>query len=253
MARPFLSIVIPAYNEAKRLPLTLIDIDRHLSQQDFSYEIVTVISKGDDQTAQIVERLATMITNLKVITLPDNRGRGYALRTGMSAAKGSWKLAMDADNSANIVEFLKMRPYLAPSGDASATERDNVYDIVIGSRYLSGSSMSPKPSSAQQLRASIWRFFSKIFFIRKISDTQCGFKCFSASAADTIFPLVQANGWAFDLEALILAKKKKLKIKEIPIFWACNNRKKNTFSRAMSFIGEAVGVWFRRILGNNKN
>jgi dolichyl-phosphate beta-glucosyltransferase len=136
MARPFLSVVIPAYNEAKRLPLTLIDVDRHLSQQDFSYEIITVISKGSDQTAQIVERLATMITNLKVITLQDDKGRGFAVRTGMSAAKGSWKLSMDADNSTTIVEFLKMRPYLAPSGDASATERENVYDVIIGSRYL---------------------------------------------------------------------------------------------------------------------
>ncbi len=253
MARPFLSVVIPAYNEAKRLPLTLIDVDRHLSQQDFSYEIITVISKGSDQTTQIVERLATMITNLKVIALQDNKGRGFAVRTGMSAAKGSWKLAMDADNSTTIVEFLKMRPYLAPSGDASATERENVYDVIIGSRYLSGSSVSPKPSSTQQLRANIWRFFSKLFFIHGIADTQCGFKCFSASAADAIFPLVQANGWAFDLEALILAKKKKLKIKEIPIFYACNNQKRNTFARSMSFFGEAIGIWFRRILGNSKN
>src|SRR3989344_3750946 len=132
MAKPYLSVVIPAYNESKRLPLTLIDVDRHLSEQEYSYEILVVNDGSSDATAEIVNRFKPLIENLKLIDNPQNRGKGAAVRQGMLAAKGNWRVFMDADNSTSIIEFNKMMPYL-----------DEGYEIVIGSRAVRGSKSNP--------------------------------------------------------------------------------------------------------------
>src|SRR5688572_3986779 len=123
MARPFLSVVIPAYNEAQRLPLTLIDVDRHLSEQEYSYEIIVVVSHSTDHTVDMVKRFASFLPNVKYIALSENRGKGFAVKTGMLAAKGTYRLYMDADNSTAVVEFNKMLPYLTGGSDR--------FDVVV--------------------------------------------------------------------------------------------------------------------------
>ena len=208
MAKPFLSVVIPAYNEAKRLPLTLIDIDKHLDEQEYSYEIVVVDDGSTDDTAEIVKRFIPLINNLKLIENHENKGKGAVVRQGMLSSKGLWRLFMDADNSTSIVEFNKMITYFK-SG----------YDVVIGSRSVKGSRLLPPQPFYKRLLGKIENLFIQITLLPGIWDTQCGFKCFSDDAAEKLFSLTKVDKWGFDAEVLVLAKKLKYKMKEIPIFW----------------------------------
>ena len=212
MPRPYLSVIIPAWNEAARLPLTPVDVDRHLAAQDFTYEVIVVVSPSDDNTLDIVRRFESIIKNLRVIALIENRGRGFALIEGMRAAKGMYRLTMDADNSTTIIEFAKMLPYLTSEHDR--------YDLVIGSRYLPGSQIDPPSPLTLRILGSITRLLVRIFLIQKISDPNARFKAFSASAAEKIVPLCKLHGWGIDLESITLAKRLGYAIKEVPVAWS---------------------------------
>lgn len=231
MVRPYLSVVIPAYNEARRLPLTLIDIDKHLSKQEFSYDITVVVSPSTDNTLEILKRFENIIKNLRVIPLMENQGRGLAVKTGMRAAKGNWRLIMDADNSASIMEFEKMTPYLKE------------YDVIVGSRHLPGSQVDPPLSAGQRFRNAISRFFIKLFIVKNIKDATCGFKCFSAAASDKLFVTAKSDGWALDAEVLRLAQKLNLRIREIPIFWSYDSGTHRTPRSYPKIFGEYFKVW----------
>lgn len=235
--KPFLSVIIPAYNEQSSLPLTLLDIDRHLSVQDFIYEIIPVISPSIDSTHRIVDRFSTVVKNINPLHLKKNKGRGYAIKRGVKQAKGDWKLIMDADNSATIVEFNKMLPYIK--------DKDGGCDIAIGSRFMSGAYMSPKPPLAKRIFGKIGSFFRKIFFIRKIKDTRCGFRCYSEESANKIFSMCTTNGFSTDLEALALAQKMGLKIKEFPIFWSYDpNTSKKANTHTQNLI-DNIKIWIK--------
>ncbi|MEK7640399.1 MAG: dolichyl-phosphate beta-glucosyltransferase [Patescibacteria group bacterium] len=212
MAKPYLSVIIPVYNEAKRLPLTLIDIDRHLSEQEYSYEILVVNDGSKDATAEIVERFKPLIENLKLVDFKENRGKGAVVRDGMQAAKGNWRLFMDADNSTSIIEFNKMIPYL-----------DEGYEVVIGSRAVKGSKLNPASSLLRSLAGKFGNVIVQLTLLHGIWDTQCGFKCFSEEAARRIFSIARLNGWGFDAEALALAKKLGYQIKEMPVHWVSDS------------------------------
>ena len=220
MAKPYLSIVIPAYNEAKRLPLTLIDVDKHLSEQEYSYEIIVVNDGSTDATAEIVNRFKPLIENLKLIDNKENRGKGAVVRQGMLAAKGNWRVFMDADNSTNIVEFNKMMPYM-----------DEGYEAIIGSRWVKGAKRSPPQPFHKQILGRLGNLFIQTVVLRGTKDSQCGFKCFSEEAAERIFPLLKIDRWGFDIEALALAKAMGYKIKEMPVFWV-NDTRTHVSSRA---------------------
>ena len=234
MVRPYLSVVIPAYNEAKRLPLTLIDLDRHLSAKEFSYDITVVVSPGTDNTLEILKRFETIIKNLKVIPLIENQGRGLAVKTGMRAAKGNWRLVMDADNSTTIMEFEKMQPYLAD------------YDILIGSRHVSGSQTDTPPPQGRRIIEAVGTWMLRKFIAPGIHDTDCGFKCFSATTADKLFTLATSNGWTLDAEILSLALKAGYKIKEVPILWSYQTAMNHDKRPYMKIFGEYLGVWWAR-------
>src|SRR3989344_2051287 len=124
--KPYLSVIIPAYNESKRLPLTLIDIDKYLSGVDFSYEIVVVNDGSKDSTAEVVRRFSHLIKNLRLLNNTENHGKGWVVRQAMLDAKGDVRIFMDADNSTTIDQYSKMMPYLpTPSGEKGK------YSIVI--------------------------------------------------------------------------------------------------------------------------
>ena len=233
MAKPYLSVIIPAYNEAKRLPLTLVDVDKHLSQQDYSYEILVINDGSKDATAEITERFLPLIANLKLINLPENQGKGAAVRQGMLAAKGNWRLFMDADNSTSISEFAKMIPYFKEG-----------YEVIIGSRAVKGAKLRPPQAIHRQLAGKLGNLFIQLLLLRKIWDSQCGFKCFSEQAAERIFPLIKINRWGFDIEILALAKKFGYAIKEIPVFWVNDPR---THVKALSYLQvlwETIKIWW---------
>ena len=195
MAKPFLSVIIPAYNEVSRLPLTLIDVDKHLSQQEYSYEILVLNDGSKDSTAEMVKRFAPLVKNLKLVDNPENKGKGAVIRQGMLEANGNWRLFMDADNSTSIVEFNKMLPYTKDG-----------YDVIIGSRSVKGARLSPPQPIYKQLAGKAGNFVIQLLLVKGIWDTQCGFKCFSEEAAVKIFPLAKISRWGFDADGLGLAR-----------------------------------------------
>jgi dolichyl-phosphate beta-glucosyltransferase len=213
--KPYLSVIIPAYNEAKRLPLTLIDVERHLSRAEYSSEIIVVNDGSSDQTAEIVKRLQNLIPNLRLINNEKNHGKGWAVRQGMIAAKGNLRLFMDADNSVSVDQFNKMIPYF----------RDG-YEIVIGSRDVPGAKLMPPQPFYKRFIGNIGNLIIQALILRGIWDTQCGFKCFTEEAALQIFRVARVNRWGFDVEVLALAKEFGFKIKEIPVIWADNGHSK---------------------------
>ena len=231
MARPYLSVIIPAYNEAKRLPLTLIDIDKHLETQEYSYEILVVNDGSTDATAEIVNRFMPLVENLKLIDNKENKGKGAVVRQGMLCAKGTWRLFMDADNSTSIVEFNKMIPYFKEG-----------YEVVIGSRDVRGSRTLPAQARYKRFLGNIGNLIIQILLLRGIWDTQCGFKCFSDDAAERIFNLAKIDRFGFDAEALALAKELEYKIKEMPIFWVNDIRSHVRASTYLQVLWEVVKV-----------
>ncbi|MBI4086348.1 MAG: glycosyltransferase family 2 protein [Candidatus Liptonbacteria bacterium] len=208
MVKPYLSVIIPAYNEAERIPMTLVDIDRRLSAVSYSYEILVVNDGSTDNTADIVRKMAETIKNLKLIDNNVNQGKGGVVRQGMLLSKGEYRLFTDADNSTSVDQFEKMIPYFSEG-----------YDVVIGSRSVRGSVLEPAQPFYKQLLGKLANLIIQIVNVPGIWDTQCGFKAFKEGAAEKIFSVAKINGWGFDIEALALARKFGYRIKEMPVRW----------------------------------
>lgn len=203
-----LSVIIPAYNEEKRLPKTLEDIDNYLKKQTYESEIIVVDGGSKDRTREIVKERQREIKNLKLIEL-DGLGKGHAVKEGMLVSQGDFRVFTDADNSTSIDQVEKMWP-----------EFERGYDIVIGSRDLKGAVLAPPQTWFRRLVGYAFKIYRKLVVgLRSIQDTQCGFKGFSAKAAREIFPKARINQFAFDPEILLLGKKFGYKIKEIPVHW----------------------------------
>src|SRR3989344_5043482 len=201
MASPFYSVVIPAHNESKRLPLTLIDIDRHLAKQKHPYEIIVALSPSQDNTKEILERLSTIIKQLKPLYLEQNYGRGYALKQGAEKAKGEWIITMDADNSISVAELEKIMPYLGTDSDKKAQFHE-VFDIAIGSRYAPGARQDPSEPLKQRFWTSISRLLTRIFLLRGLCDPISGFIVYSKEHLQKTLKISRMNGWATDIELL---------------------------------------------------
>jgi len=214
-----LSVIIPAYNEEKRLPKTLVEIDKYLRKQDYDYEIIVVNDGSKDKTAQIVEDFKSKIANLKLIDNKINHGKGYVIRQGMLEAKGEFRVFTDADNSTPIDQIEKMWP-----------EFEKGYDVVIGSRDIKGAVLEPPQPWWRRFLGEVFGLLTNLIVgTWGIKDTQCGFKGFTQRATKDIFPRCKINRFAFDPEILIIAKKLGYKIKEIPIFWRNDPRSKVKF------------------------
>ena len=202
MKKPYLSVIIPAYNEAKRLPLTLIDVNKHLSKADFDYEIIVVDNNSKDATREVAERFTHLLKNTKVIECTI-QGKGAAVRAGMLAAKGEHRMFMDADNSVSVDRGISALKYFKEG-----------YGVVIGSRDVGGAK-NDQPWY-RQIAGNIGNLIIQVLLLPGLWDTQCPMKIFSAEAAEKVFPKMKINKWGFDVEVLALAKKFGYKIKEVP-------------------------------------
>ncbi len=207
--KPFLSVIIPVHNEAKRLPLTLVDIDRQLSRAEYSSEILVINDGSTDATAAIVERFTRLMPDLRLLNHAENHGKGWTVRQGMLQAHGNFRLFMDADNAVSVDQFNNMLPFLKEG-----------YDVVIGSRTVKGAKLAPPQSLWRRLLGKGGNLFIQALVVPGIWDTQCGFKAFSEEAARKIFGAAVIDQWGFDTEALALARRFGFKIKEIPVRWA---------------------------------
>ncbi len=206
---PFLSIVIPAHNEEQRLPKTLEQVIEFLDQQAYSGEIVVVENGSSDRTLEIAQEYARRIPQLRVLSL-EQRGKGLAVKTGMLAARGSYRFFADADLSMPISEVNRFIPPAQPDAE-----------VTIGSREAPGAVRFGEPQY-RHLTGRIFNAIVRLLALPGLEDSQCGFKCFRGDIADEIFPLQTIPGWSFDVEVLFIARRRGYHIVEVGIPWYFN-------------------------------
>ena len=227
----YLSVVIPAYNEAKRIMPTLESILAYLKQKDYTSEILVVDDGSTDDTVKIVKSINNGEIIVRVIENKENHGKGFVVRQGMAETRGLYRLFMDADNSTNISEIEKFWPYVKKG-----------YDIVIGSRAVDGSEIV---IHQPWYRETPGRIANKM--IRKMTnlpfmDTQCGFKLYSKKADMEVFSKGKIDRWAFDVETLTVAKKKGFRIKEVGIKWENNEASRVSFGGYINTFAELLAI-----------
>jgi len=207
VSAPLLSIVIPAYNEERRLPPTLDSIYAFLTELSFSFEVIVVDDGSDDQTAAVARKTRSR-QNIRVLRLPVNQGKGAAVQKGLLATTGEYVLIMDADNATRIDELAKLLP-VARWG----------FPVVIGSRYLQRDSIKIKQPWYRILISRLGNRLIQIVLLPGIKDTQCGFKLFTSGAAKQIASLITMKRFSFDMEMLTIARSLGEPIKEVPVNW----------------------------------
>jgi dolichyl-phosphate beta-glucosyltransferase len=236
----YLSVIIPAYNEERRMPKTLEDIDKYLRKQTYDYEILVVNDGSRDRTVEVAKNLIPKIKNLIVTGYEKNQGKGYAVRFGMLEAKGEYRLFTDADNSTSIDQIEKIWP-----------EFKEGFDVVIGSRDVKGAVLDPPQSWIRKIiLGEGFKLYRKIIIgLWGIEDTQCGFKCFTKKATENIFPKCKINRFAFDPEILVIAKKLRYKIKEIPVYWKNDPESKVKFKSIFKMALDLFKIKWNLITG----
>src|SRR3989344_1584065 len=233
----YLSVIIPAYNEETRIKKTLQEINHYLSNKEFPSEIIVVNDGSSDKTLQVAENLD--ISNLKIVNLPENKGKGYAVRQGMMQALGKYRLFTDADNSTPIKEIEILLPYL-----------ENGYDLVIGSRGIKGANVKKRQPLYRLALGKLYKVLTQLSIgLSDFSDTQCGFKVLSNKAANDILPKCLINGWSFDPEILVIAKKFNYKIKEIPVTWVDQGKTKMRIDSMAKSIVELIKIRYSLLSG----
>lgn len=235
-----LSIIVPAYNEEKRLPKTLAEINNYLAKQSYDYEILLVDNGSTDKTAEVVRGLEGQIRGLKLISGSSGRGKGFAVKLGMMSAKGDYRIFTDADNSTSIDQIEKMWP-----------EFDKGYDIIIGSRDIKGAVLDPpQPFLRNFILGEGFKLFRKIVIgLWGVEDTQCGFKGFTKRAAESIFPKSIISHFAFDPEILVVGKKQGYKTKEIPVYWKNDPDSKVKFQSVLKMAMDILKIKLNALRG----
>lgn len=203
-----LSVVIPAFNEELRLERTLRDAEAYLSSRALLYEIVVVDDGSRDGTSGLVVRLSEEFPQIRLIRLPQNRGKGYAVRTGVVNAEGNLVLFADADGATPIEEIERLEAAIA-----------NGADVAIGSRALDDDGVQVAARWYRRLIGRTFHFLVRTLTVRGIADTQCGFKLFTAEAAEALFSRMRMNGFSFDVEVLLLAQRVGYDVHEKPVNW----------------------------------
>ncbi len=203
---PFLSIVIPAYNEEARLPDSLHVIAEYAAGKPFPVEVVVVDNNSTDRTSAIIQDCARQFIFIRPL-FEQTQGKGAAVRTGMLAAQGQYRFICDADLSMPIGEVDK---FLPPQLDH--------FDIAIASREAAGAVRYDEPRY-RHVMGRVFNTIVRLFAVHGLQDTQCGFKMFRADVAEALFPLQTLSGWGFDVEILYVAQRWGYKTVEVPINW----------------------------------
>lgn len=238
----YLSVIIPAYNEAEKLPKTLRRFQEYFAAQAYSYEILVVNDGSRDNTTEVMKTMAGEIKNLRLIDRRRNMGKGYSVREGMLAAYGRIRLFADADNATDISHFDKMRPFF-----------DGGYDVVICSRDkkdAAGAKQAVAQAWWKRALGNLGNLYIQLMAVPGIWDTQCGFKAFRDYAAEKIFAVAKINRWAFDVEALALAKFFNYKIGVVPANWINDPRSTVSFTAYFRTLWEVFKI--RRSLNKLK-
>jgi len=230
---PYLSIIIPAFNEAERLPETLKRIVAFVKVQSFVSEVIVVDNASSDTTEEIVMEFCSRYPFLKYLHQAI-RGKGAAVRTGILAGQGDYLLICDADLAVPINEIGKFLPPQLQD-----------YDIAIGSREAEGAKRYDEPFH-RHLMGRVFNVIVRTLLLPGILDTQCGFKCFRRDVAHELFSAGSINGWSFDVEILYIARLKGYRITEVPVNWYYGEKSK---------VSPVRDTWlmFKEVLAIRKN
>lgn len=242
MGKIQLSVIIPAYNEEERLPKTLNAVDAYLRRQTYTYEILVVNDGSKDGTSKLVNQIAQKVPQLRLLDNQENHGKGFVVRQGMLEAKGEWRMFMDADNSTTLNHVERMW-----------LEKDNGFEVVIGSRDMKGSVIPVAQPWWRRRLGDVFNLMVQFLSgLWGIWDTQCGFKGFSAKAAQEIFSRATINRWAFDVELLVIARKHGYKVREIPVTWINDANSKVKLSGMIKMLLEIcqirLNMWKRKYI-----
>lgn len=226
-----LSIIIPAYNEAGRIGETLESIATFLEERNMDDEVIVVDDGSTDDTIVVVEGYRPLFRRLRVVQSERNLGKGHAVRKGMLTGTGRYRLFLDADNSTDVREFDRLM--------AAAEAEPIMPAVMIGSVAVDGSEVTTRQPG---LRASLGRLgnqFIQRLVLPGIEDTQRGFKVFTGEASDAVFRRCTSNGWAFDVEALALARGLGYHILEVPITW---EHREDSRVQASAYLSSLIDV-----------
>ena len=205
---PYLSIVIPAYNEEKRILESLKSITDYFKKRSTTYEVIVVSDGSTDKTAFIVNKYAGINPNIRLESYENNRGKGYAVKYGMKRAVGDFLLFIDGDGAIDISHLDKFLKYIGKG-----------YDIVIGSIELEGHVAKDNNEWYRRILSKMSKLLVRVLATPGIHDTQRAFKLFSRQAGREIFNRQTIDRWGFDIELLVIARQHGYKIKEIPVTW----------------------------------
>ncbi len=230
----YLSVIIPAYNEEKRIGRTLESVAEYLRGKSWESEVVVVSDGSQDTTVAVARGFGDKIKNLRVIDNKENHGKGHVVREGMIVAQGDLRLFMDADNATPITELEKFLPYI-----------EKGYDVVIGSLGLPEAQYDKRKFFLRMVAGRIGNWFIQFLLLWGIYDTQRGFKLFTRRVAEAIFTKVTIWGWGFDVEALALARKFSFKIKELPVVWTDQEGSKIGFWAYPEVLWQVVKIRWR--------
>jgi glycosyltransferase involved in cell wall biosynthesis len=253
MKGPFLSVVVPAYNEAHRLPKNLETILEFLREQSYQFEVIVVDDGSSDKTVQLCRQIANNDPQVHIIENP-HYGKGYTVRTGMLAAKGEIVLFTDADLSVPISDINLLLPWFKDG-----------YDVVFGSREGGGNKQRIGEPFYRHLMGRVFNMLVQVLAVSGIQDTQCGFKAMRYEVAQTIFPrllihdgskgpITIAMVTGFDVELLFLAQKAGYRLKEVPVKWFYGKESKvNPLKDSWLLLKDVLTVRWNDLRGRYNN
>ena len=202
-------MVIPAYNEAHRLPAYLSEVVAYFDGRGEPYEVIVVDDGSADETAARVREAQSIHPAVTLHRLAENRGKGFAVRAGMRAARGDLRLMADADGATPIAEVKRLETMIQAGAD-----------LAVGSRALPDPSVRREVLIHRKVSGEIFNFFARRMGVGNVTDTQCGFKLFRGAVAEALFGELETTGFGFDVELLMLARRRRYRVIEVAINWA---------------------------------
>ncbi len=236
---PKYSIVIPAFNESGRIPATLDSILACIRSRGWQAEVIVVNDGSTDSTAQVVREVARRAPEVRLVENPGNHGKGYSVRNGMMQAQGEVVMFTDSDLSAPIEEAELLFDAIRKGAD-----------IAIGSRWLERGRQTHRQPLYRQIFGRCFNGVTRMVMRLPFADTQCGFKAFTRSAAQTVFQLQTIERWGFDPEILFIALKRGFHVVEVPVSWAHDERTRMSYLKdGMKMLEELLIIRWNALLG----